>query len=64
MFIHFTPLFLETFDFIIVGAGAAGSILANRLSEIENWNILLCEAGGDPPIESVVIIIHYRFFDN
>lgn len=56
-FFHSTQSLLETYDFIIIGAGAAGSILANRLSEIGYWKILLCEAGGDPPIESVVIIL-------
>lgn len=41
------------FDFVIVGGGTAGSILARRLTEVENWNVLLIERGVDPFPETV-----------
>lgn len=40
------PPISDHFDYVIVGAGSAGCVLANRLSQNPNIRVLLLEAGG------------------
>ncbi|MBN3820882.1 choline dehydrogenase, partial [Paraburkholderia sp. Se-20369] len=49
------------FDYVIVGAGTAGCVLANRLSEDPDVSVLLLEAGGKDDYHWIHIPVGYLY---
>ncbi|XP_063238140.1 glucose dehydrogenase [FAD, quinone]-like [Bacillus rossius redtenbacheri] len=51
------------YDFIVVGAGSAGCVVANRLTEVPDWTVLLIEAGREENyVMDIPILANYLQF--
>lgn len=66
--VHSVDKLYSEYDFIVIGSGSGGSVVANRLSEQNNWTVLLIEAGEqenqitDVPLTSAMTEITRLYF--
>ena len=52
---------MESFDYIVIGAGTAGALLANRLSADKDKRVLLVEAGRKDDYHWIHIPVGYLY---
>lgn len=50
---------IESFDFVVIGAGSAGCVVAHRLSESGRHRVLVLEAGGSDRTFNIRVPIGY-----